>query len=220
MALLYQDIMNVPGLTGTSGQRQGQLYGNLGSPMGGYTGSFDQNMYLWNQIKEGNYGGTAPNSAGAPTGDLGIPTPNPVTPFESVMPYNTAFNRNLMTGMVEDFVAPEVGRQRAEASRGLESNLAGSGMWRTGLAGHKRQQLDDRFSRQQAEQTGQYLGQFDDWSTNWYNTQKKNYYENPAGYVRPELPTAESYLQNNPAAANAYQTQTNVPTTYKSPLSF
>ena len=56
MAYLYQQIMNVPGLGGSSGQRQSDLYNKLGSPYGGYTGSYQQNTYLLDQIGKGNYG--------------------------------------------------------------------------------------------------------------------------------------------------------------------
>lgn len=60
MALLYQEIMNVPGLTGTWQQRNAQLYKALGSPMGAYKGNLQQNLYLLDQIKKKNYGSLTP----------------------------------------------------------------------------------------------------------------------------------------------------------------
>src|SRR3990167_1897416 len=57
MAYLYQAINNVPGLSGSSYDRQKQLYERLGSPMGGYRGTYDQNIWLLNQVNRGNYGG-------------------------------------------------------------------------------------------------------------------------------------------------------------------
>jgi hypothetical protein len=62
---LYQEIMNVPGLTGSAFQRQGQLYSKLGAPKGAYTGSYDQNVWLLGQVKGGNFG-AAPAPAAAP----------------------------------------------------------------------------------------------------------------------------------------------------------
>jgi hypothetical protein len=53
--LLYQMIMKVPGLSGTWQQRNRQLYEKLGSPLGKYAGSYDQNSYLRNQVKSNNY---------------------------------------------------------------------------------------------------------------------------------------------------------------------
>jgi hypothetical protein len=55
MSYLYQDIMNVPGLSGTWQQRNKDLYYKLGAPMGTYQGNLQQNLWLLNQIKNNNY---------------------------------------------------------------------------------------------------------------------------------------------------------------------
>ncbi len=74
MGYLYQDIMNVPGLSGSAGDRQQQLYEKMGSPQGPYTGSYDQNIWLYNQIQNGNTGGGAqPVQSTAPTSGSGTP---------------------------------------------------------------------------------------------------------------------------------------------------
>lgn len=65
MALLHQDIMNVPGLSGNSYQRQQQLYQKLGSPQGNYSGTYNQNIWLLSQVQKGNYGQPAPAAAPA-----------------------------------------------------------------------------------------------------------------------------------------------------------
>lgn len=63
---LYQEIMNVPGISGGNAyERQAALYNKLGAPKGGYSGSYDQNIWLLNQIHSGNFGG-APAPAAAP----------------------------------------------------------------------------------------------------------------------------------------------------------
>lgn len=72
MALLYQEIMNVPGLTGTWQQRNAQYYKALGSPMGAYKGNLQQNLYLLDQIKKQNF-----PQAPAPAPQ---PAPQPVAP--------------------------------------------------------------------------------------------------------------------------------------------
>jgi hypothetical protein len=56
MAYLYQEINKVPGLSGSSYDRQKQLYERLGSPKGAYRGTYDQNIWLLNQVNSGNYG--------------------------------------------------------------------------------------------------------------------------------------------------------------------
>ncbi len=67
---LYQDIMKVPGLSGSAYDRQSQLYSKLGAPKGGYTGSYDQNIWLLGEIGRGNYG-AAPAPAAAPAAPAG-----------------------------------------------------------------------------------------------------------------------------------------------------
>jgi hypothetical protein len=62
--------MNVPGLTGTWQQRNAQYYKALGSPMGKYTGSLQQNLYLLDQIKKQNF----------PQAQAPAPTPQPAVP--------------------------------------------------------------------------------------------------------------------------------------------
>ena len=49
--------MKVPGLSGTWQQRNAKLYKTLGAPLGGYTGSYAQNVWLQNQLKKNNYFG-------------------------------------------------------------------------------------------------------------------------------------------------------------------
>jgi hypothetical protein len=62
MALLYQAINNVPGLSGNSFQKQQQLYEKLGSPMGPYKGTYDQNIWLLDQVNSGNHGQQQPQA--------------------------------------------------------------------------------------------------------------------------------------------------------------
>jgi hypothetical protein len=55
MAYLYQEIQNVPGLSGSWQEKNAELYKNLGAPMGTYKGNLEQNLWLLNQIKKNNY---------------------------------------------------------------------------------------------------------------------------------------------------------------------
>jgi hypothetical protein len=55
MAQLWEEIMNVPGLTGSWQSRNKQLYEKLGSPLGPYNGSYDQNIMLLNKIQSNDY---------------------------------------------------------------------------------------------------------------------------------------------------------------------
>lgn len=216
MAYLYQDIMKVPGLSGTAGQRQAQLYGNLGSPMGGYKGSYDQNMYLLNNINKGNYGSASPAAAGGGSSN-GIPTPTTRTAFGQVLPFEKVFDKNAVTGLAENQINPEVARKRMEASRGLESQLGSTGVFRTGLAGQQRQNLSDMYERMRKEQVQQFIGAIQDPLTNWYNQQSEKYYTNPSGYTMPTLPTYDQFINNNP---NLQTYLNGGSTTYTNPLMY
>jgi hypothetical protein len=79
MGLLYQDIMKVPGLTGTAAQRQKQLYEKLGSPKGPYTGSKDQNLFLLSKVPEAMKGSAAPAAQPAPAAQAAPAAGNDVT---------------------------------------------------------------------------------------------------------------------------------------------
>lgn len=78
MAYLYQQIQNVPGLTGsTSYAKQSDYYGKLGleSQYGKYTGSLTQNTQLLNYIGKSNYGLSVPASTSAPTATPAVAKP-------------------------------------------------------------------------------------------------------------------------------------------------
>jgi hypothetical protein len=149
MALLYQEIMNVPGLTGTWQQRNAQYYKALGSPMGAYKGNLQQNLYLLDQIKKKNF-----PQAPAPAPQ---PAPQPVAPqqplaqqyaapavqaaptspqFEQVLPFYDAWQ-----GMVPQAsqaaasqINPELMREYNEANRNYMMGMTGSGGERFGRA--------------------------------------------------------------------------------------
>lgn len=217
MAYLYQRIMDVPGLSGTAGQRQKDLYERLGAPMGGYTGSYDQNIWLLNQINQGNYGAAQaqPQAAAAGGGALipgtNIPAPQEVTPFDQVLPFSKVFDPTLINQLAEQQIRPDVERAQYQASRGLEKQLAAGGGWRLGTAGGHRQNLADTYSRQLQEQTGAFTGQMKDWMQDWYNRQYESYYKNPARFKLPTLPKWDDFMKE--------KGMTNTPggSTYQSP---
>lgn len=148
----------------------------------------------------------------------GVPVPAARKAFSDILPYDKVFNPTLITALAESQINPEVGRQKLQASRGLESELASSGQFRTGIAGVQRQQLSDTYERQRREQVEQFRGGIQDPLTDWYNRQYELYGKSPSAYVAPEVPSYESFIQGNPALAAAYQQQTDVPTTYQSPF--
>ena len=128
--LLYQAIMGVPGLTGTWQQRNAQYYKALGSPMGAYKGTKEQNLYLLSQISKKNF-----PQAPAPTAQPAPVAPTPLadqysapgvtagqnasaTPqFEQVMPFYDAWGR-----MIPQATQAAASQIDPELQRGFKSN--------------------------------------------------------------------------------------------------
>ena len=79
--LLYQAVMNVPGLSVTWLQRNKDLYYKLGAPYGTYQGNLQQNLWLLDQIKKNNYFKT--NQPWNPQ-PVSQPTTAPVDPRQSI----------------------------------------------------------------------------------------------------------------------------------------
>jgi len=219
---LYQEVMNVPGLNGTAGDRQRQLYERLGSPMGSYRGSYDQNIWLLNQIRSGNLSQSQQPSNTTPQAQNSqvVPTPSTITPFSQVLPYDKLFNPNLVTGLVEGFVAPDINRNRESGFQDLNSNLAATGRFRTGMANVDRENFGNQFSRQLQEQTAAGVGQFNNYLTDYYNNQSEQYYKNPSTYTQDTLPTFDSFASNNPGLSGQYGNQTNIPNSYQNYFKF
>jgi hypothetical protein len=215
---LYQKIMDVPGLSGSAGERQSQLYQRLGSPMGAYTGSLDQNLWLLNQINSGNIG--QPTAPTTPTPAYTIPTPTAVTPFESVLPYNQVFNQNLIQGLAESQIMPEIQRQQGSALQSYNRNIGGSGGYKSGVGIQGRENIMNDYSRQGREQVGQFTSDINNYGTDWYNQLKTSYNQQPGMFVQQPLPDFNTFLQQNPNLGNLYNTQTNIPTTYQNYLNF
>lgn len=92
---LYQKITSVPGLTGTSGERQSQYYQKLGSPMGNYTGSLSQNLFLLKQMGAANYG--LPQGAAPASTATSPATPGAVTPFLNQVQQDEFVKQNSLT---------------------------------------------------------------------------------------------------------------------------
>lgn len=209
---LYQKIMDVNGLNGNAGQRQAQLYNQLGAPQGGYTGSLGQNTWLLNQINAGHTG--VPQSAAPTQANNGFvpPAPQPITPFSQVMDMSKIFPQSQINAFANSQVAPDINRAQTQATDQLNRTMAANGQYRTGSAVQQLQNLSDSYGRQLKEQTASFSGNVNDWLNNWYNEQYKSYNENPSRYVLPATPTFNSFMQNNPSMASAYNNYAGTPT--------
>lgn len=142
-----------------------------------------------------------------------FPAPNAVTPFEQVLPFDRVFDPTLINQLAESQLRPDLDRQQYEASRNLERNLANTGGFRLGSANVSRTNLSDAYARALAEQSGAFTGQVKDWVTDWYNRQYQSYYQNPARFTLPQLPTFENYAREKGISGPS---TTGVP--YKSPF--
>ena len=194
MALLYESIMNVPGLTGTWQQRNAQYYKALGSPMGAYTGSLQQNLYLLEQIKKQNFPQVKPApapaaqpvvaTAAAPAQTLAQQYADPLTgqiksaaaipQYENAMPFYDAWNRMVpqATMAAESQINPEAQRQFKSQYGDYMSGMTSAGGQRfgQGLAGVGNLRAAAERDRQ---------AQLQDW-LNSYQTGYKELFYNPS----------------------------------------
>jgi hypothetical protein len=175
MAYLYQEIMNVPGLTGTWQQRNRDLYYKLGAPFGPYKGNLQQNSWLLTQIQKNNYfrdyqpwntgaTTTATTTTTDPLAAIADPVLDKVEtrkPFTEVMPqetWNAVFDE-WTRNFVNEYVLPEW--QEETYNPALENMIRGlyntnqqmgvSGQWRSGVA----QSNLERACRRNSERRGE-----------------------------------------------------------------
>lgn len=107
MALLYEEIMKVPGLTGSWSDRlnsYGQRF--FGS---NYTGSYDQNIQLYNNIQAGNWG--SQQSAPKPT------QPEQVTPFLNQQQQQDFVNENQLQSTLDN---PDVQNAQGQVDQAFQ----------------------------------------------------------------------------------------------------
>lgn len=140
--------------------------------------------------------------------------------FEKLLPYEKVFNKNLITGFAESQINPEIARQKYTSLRNLQGNLAASGMFRTGRGAQARTGLESDIERQRKEQVQGFTDTIGQYTTDWYNKQKTDYYNNPNAYKMPTLTSFEEFAQANPSMLQAYEKQTNIPTNYTNPFGF
>lgn len=208
MAYLYQRIMDVPGLTGSGGQRQKQLYERLGAPMGGYRGTYDQNIWLLNQINKGNFGAPRPKPVVASSPKpKPIVAPKPLTPFSKLLPFERVFREQDLNALASSQIDPEINRARDLSRNDQDRGFAQSGAFRTGVAIAEKQRLLDNFERQRKEQSNQFTGNIKNALTDWYNKQSETYYKNPSRFKMPTLPTFDQFAnQQSTKLTDLYKT--------------
>jgi len=137
---LSQDIMKIPGLSGSSFERQKQYWDKMGYG-GGYQGSYNQNIKLINSLKNSGQG---VNTAAPATTNLAEQYSNqaganktykgPV--FSQVLPFQNAWSSLLPTVEAEGAsqINPFIQRDLNAQSRGFLNQLASTGGGRLGRA--------------------------------------------------------------------------------------
>jgi len=175
----------------------GDWYANWG------TKEFDN---LWKSAEAGN--------------PYGIIKPTARKAFSEVLPMDKVLPPELIQGLAEGQVMPEVNRQRYDSARQLNKQLASSGAWKTG--GGQKQQVDlgDAYTRLGREQTQTFGDTIKNYGQDWYNQQYEAYNKNPSAWKMPELPSFEEFADQNKDWYSAYQTGTQSNNLYENPFKF
>lgn len=121
---LYQDIMNVPGLTGTAQQRQAQLWARL-RPGEKYVPDEKNNTFLAQQIAKKNFGAPAPVQVApqkAPVSNNPFDTLKKTAlsnnilkeeiPYEQINPFSQFFNADAARKFIEQTYKSEFEREK------------------------------------------------------------------------------------------------------------
>jgi hypothetical protein len=200
MALLYQEIMNVPGLSGRWQDRNRQLYEKLGSPMGVYQGNLQQNLYLLDQIRKNNYfksGLPGQVKATTPTPEALAPKPAPTvkdtattaaketvpqTPWGDVMPWEQYFDPNLVKSSAAQQTSRYFDPQVQQGREGIEGDFAGRNLTRSGQRGEGVLDMYRDFADKEATMIEQLYGQREGEAREDYGFQQGLYEESPKGY--------------------------------------
>lgn len=140
--------------------------------------------------------------------------------FTKILPFDKIFNPNLVTGLAESQINPEVQRAYRPQFKNLQQGLYRTGLNRTGRADVERQNLADVTERSRKEQVQGLSDTLSGYLNNWYTGQMERYGKNPSAYVMPSLPTFDQFLGNNQGLSNLYNQITNVQTGYKNPFTF
>lgn len=218
MAYLYQDIMGVPGLSGSAYNRQKQLYEKMGSPMGAYRGTYDQNIWLLNQIKSGAAQKAmqpAATSSGGSSGGSTTTVTTPVTPvLEEILPPKPTQNPSFFPSLTEqwDLMQPAAMNAAAQAvdpelQRGYNKNygnltrqLASSGAGSFGRGLGQIGSLQAETARQRAAQlydvVNQYRAGFENLYYNPTWESWKNSLTNYGTADTPKMPSWDEFYAN------------------------
>lgn len=210
---LYQDIMKVPGLTGTWQQRNKDLYYKLGAPLGSYSGNYKQNMWLLNQLQKNNYfagglPGAKPKTAATPVdprqaiSDATLKNVKPVGNFQDIMPeskWNQPFDE-WTRNYVKDYMEPEWRRNvyepaMKEAQAQLEklnNKIGGSGNYMSGASSRDLNDASNQILRQEEQMRQDYQDKVQSlrdqvrttWSDPLYESQMKRYENSPWADVK------------------------------------
>lgn len=218
MAYLYQDIMGVSGLSGSAYDRQKQLYEKMGSPMGAYRGTYDQNIWLLNQIKSGAAQKAmqpAPTSSSGSSGGSTTTVTTPVAPVvEDILPPKPTQNPSFFPSLTEqwDLMQPAAMNAAAQAvdpelQRGYNKNygnltrqLAGSGAGSFGRGLGQIGSLQAETARQRAAQlydvVNQYRAGFENLYYNPTWESWKNSLTNYGTADTPKMPSWDEFYAN------------------------
>lgn len=139
-APLYQQIMNVPGLSGTWQQRLAQYYKALTGQ--NYNGSLQHGLYMLDQIKKGNYPQVQQAQQASPqqpAESLGTTLGRQAGQMDKARPFNEILNEKDFIPVdlyeagakrvVGDYFNPLVQKSQEQ----LETNFANRGLTRSGI---------------------------------------------------------------------------------------
>ena len=201
-APLYQQIMSVPGLTGTWKQRLAQYYKALTGKT--YGGSLNEGLYMLNQIKAQNFpqAPAAPAATPPPVIDPGAQQgqqageAQPIN-FNEVLPWEQYFTPELAQGSAEQAYAAYFAPIAQQRQTELESGFANRNLTRSGLRGQSLGDLYRELGTQQQQGIESDVMQQRAWAQEDYGRMQE-LYESSSGKQKPASTQYTPYKVERP----------------------
>jgi len=206
MAYLHELISSIPGLEGSSLQRQKQLYERMGSPYGPYAGTKDQNLWLLAQINNGSASQAvsqpAPAQPQAPSAPSFADTLrdsilNKVTPkedFSKLLSYSDFFD----TGLAKEGIGQQVNRYfdpiEKKGTGEINTGFANRGLFRSGFRNKAQTDYRTDVADQRQTMSETLFNTRDQQARERYNEEQNRYEKDPTNYKKPIKPTFTSML--------------------------
>lgn len=203
MAYLYQEILKVPGLTGTSRQRQEQLFKRL-YPNERYTASYSQNVKLLQAVQSGAASKPAAKPASTQKNNLQsqvkaiVDKTKQVKNFEDLLKFEQYYSPELAQTGVREQVERQFAPQIESTIGGVKQEFSNRGLFRSGMRGQSEQRAFADLAEQAGTTAEQLLAAREAQAREGYANLQSQFEKSPTTYKGPKSTDFKPYQVKTP----------------------